>query len=151
MDFIKRHKVKLVLLGVFLLVFIVALFVLINLFYPDSRKDVYGNRLSGIENKKVSNQAITEIKDKISSSDFVDGIEYSLKGRLINFQIEVKSSTKVSEAKKLVSNIIESFDNDTKKFYDIQVIIIENDEQSKNYPVFAYKHKTNDKFVWTNN
>ena len=151
MDFIKRHKFKLILLVVFLIVFVVALITLINLLYPDSRKDVYGNRLDGIEDVKISNQAITEIKDKINSSDFVSDVEYLLKGRLINFTIMVNADTNKESSKQLVTNITEVLDSEIQKFYDIQVIIIEDKEESTSYPVFAYKHKTSEKFVWTNN
>ena len=151
MDFMKRHKIKLVLLGVFILVFIASLIALVSMLYPDSKKDVYGNRLEGIKDVKISNQVITEIKDKILSSDFVDDTDYVLKGKLITFKLEVKADTKVTSAKKLVSNITECLSEKIQAFYDIQVIIIEDKEESTNYPVFAYKHKTSKNFVWTNN
>ncbi len=151
MNFTTQHKIKLLLLGVFILVFIIALFVLINLLYPDSRKDVYGNRLDGINSNKVSNQTITQIKDKISTTGLVENIEYLLKGRLISFIIKVKSDIKVDESKKVVETINELLEDNIKSFYDIEVIILENKDESKNYPIFAYKHKTSEKFVWTNN
>ena len=93
MDFIKRHKFKLALLILFLIVFVVALYVLIGLLYPDNRKNVYGNRLLGIEKVKLSEQSITEIKDKMEANDFVNNTKYSLNGKLINFIIEVKADT----------------------------------------------------------
>lgn len=151
MDFMKRHKIKLVLLGVFILVFIASLIALVSMLYPDSKKDVYGNRLEGIKEVKISNQVITEIKDKVLSSEYVDDVDYVLKGKLITFKIEVKADTKMASAKKLVSNITECLSEKIQTFYDIQVIIIEDKEESTNYPVFAYKHKTSKNFVWTNN
>ena len=151
MDFIKRHKFKLILLVIFLIVFVVALYVLIGLLYPDNRKNVYGNRLLGIEKVKLSEQSITEIKDKMEANDFVNNTKYSLNGKLINFIIEVKADTNKNSSKTLVNNILEVFSDEVKKFYDIQVIIIEDKEESTNYPIFAYKHKSKDTFVWTNN
>lgn len=151
MDFIKRHKFKLALLILFLIVFVVALYVLIGLLYPDNRKNVYGNRLLGIEKVKLSEQSITEIKDKMEANDFVNNTKYSLNGKLINFIIEVKADTNKNSSKGLVNNILEVFSDEVKKFYDIQVIIIEDKEESTNYPIFAYKHKFEEKFVWTNN
>jgi len=151
MDFVKRHRIKLVVLAIFIIAFVVALVVLLKLLYPDSRKDVYGNRLEGIESIKISNQVISEIKDKISLSEFVDNVEYDLRGRLVYFTIEVKADSNKDETKKLVDNITDTFDSDIKAFYDIQVIIIEDKEESENYPIFAYKHKTSNSFVWTNN
>ena len=151
MEFIKRHKFKLILLLVFLIVLVVAFLMLMNLLYPDSRKDVYGNRLAGIEEVKVSNKVITEIKDKITSNEFVDSVDYSLKGKLINFNIQVKADTDKNLAKQTVNSILETFDADIQSFYDIQVLIIEDKEESTNYPVFAYKHKISKEFIWTNN
>lgn len=151
MDFIKRHKFKLILLVLFLIVFVVALVALIKLLYPDSRKDVYGNRLAGIEDIPLSNQVITEVKDKISSSDFVLEVDNLLKGRLLNFTIYVNADTNKEEAKKLVTSITEILDSEAQSFYDIQVMILEDKEESTNYPVFAYKHKSSKEFVWTNN
>lgn len=151
MDFIKRHKFKLILLVIFLVVFAVALYVLIGLLYPDNRKNEYGNRLLGIEDVKISEQSITEIKDKIESNEFVNSTKYSLNGKLINFIIDVKADTDKNSSKGVVNNIIEVFSDEVKKFYDIQVIITEDKEESISYPIFAYKHKSRDTFVWTNN
>ena len=151
MDFIKRHKFKLILLVIFLIVFAVALYVLIGLLYPDNRKNEYGNRLLGIEDVKISEQSITEIKDKIESNEFVNSTKYSLNGKLINFIIDVKADTDKNSSKGVVNSIIEVFSDEIKKFYDIQVIITEDKEESTSYPIFAYKHKSRDTFVWTNN
>ena len=151
MNFVKRHKIKLILLVVFLSVFVVALIALINLLYPDSRKNVYGNRLDGIENVSIKGKVLTEIKDKISASDFVLEIDDLLTGRLVKFTIYVKAGTNKEEAKKVVTNITETLNEDIQKFYDIQVMINEENEESTVYPIFAYKHKASKNFVWTKN
>ena len=151
MDFIKRHKFKLILLMVFIIVFIVALIALMNLLYPDSRKNVYGNRLEGIENVKIKSKVLTEIKDKISASDFVLEVDDLLTGRLIKFTIYVKADTNKDDAKKLVTNITETLSKEIQEFYDIQVMINEDKEESEAYPIFAYKHKTSKDFIWTRN
>jgi len=151
MDFIKRHKFKLILLIIFLIVFIVALFALINLLYPDSRKDEYGNRLEGIETVPIKTKVLTEIKDKISSYDFVLEVDDLLTGRLVKFIIYVNADTNKEEAKKVVTNITDVFSTEIQEFYDIQVMILEDKEESTEYPIFAYKHKTSNEFIWTKN
>ena len=151
MNFIKRHKFKLILLFVFVVVFVVALIALMNLLYPDSRKNVYGNRLEGIEDVPIKTKILTEIKDKISASDFVLEVDDLLTGRLVKFTIYVKSDTNKEEAKKVVANITETFSQEIQEFYDIQVVIDEDKEDSTAYPIFAYKHKTSKDFIWTKN
>ena len=151
MDFIKRHKFKLILLFIFVVVFIVALIVLMNLLYPDSRKNVYSNRLEGIENLKIKSKVLTEIKDKVNASEFVLEVDDLLTGRLVKFTIYVKADTNKEEAKKLVTNITETLSEEIQEFYDIQVMINEDKEESTSYPIFAYKHKTSKDFIWTKN
>lgn len=151
MKFIKHHKIKLMLLIIFILVFIIALVVIVNLFYPDSKKSVYGNRLSGIEKAKISNQIITQINDELNSIEAVNSSSFSLNGRLINFVIEVKEGTKVSELDKFTKIINDKLEDEIKSFYDIQLIIDEKSKDSKNYPIFGYKHKSVADFIWTNN
>ena len=151
MQYISLHKFKIILLVVFLIIFVVALFALINLLYPDSRKDVYGNRLEGIENVLIENQVITEIKDKISSSDFVLDIDYLLTGKLVKFTIYVAADTNKDASKNLVTNITDTLSSEVQAFYDIQVMINEDKEESTDYPIFAYKHKKSKEFIWTKN
>ena len=160
MEFLKRHWFKLTLIILFLAMLIIGVFAVLKFLYPDSRKDVYGNRLLGIEDVVIESEMVDEIKEKISSNEFVVDVEYILKGKLINFTIEVKENTDKNTAKSLVNNITETFSTEIKEFYDIQVLIIEfkeetenpeETEQKSNYPIFAYKHKTSENFVWTNN
>lgn len=151
MDFMKKHKIKLILLGVLILVFIISLFALVSLLYPDLKKDIYGNRLSGIGDVKISNQVITKVKDDLDSSRIINNTDYVLKGKLINFIIEVKKDTKIESSKKLVEIVLDSIEDEIKSYYDIQVIITEETEKNESYPIMAYKHKTSKEFVWTNN
>ena len=158
MEFIKRHWFKLTLIILFLAMLIIGVFAVLKFLYPDSRKDEYGNRLIGIEDVVIEDKTVDEIKDKISANEFVTKVSYILKGKLINFTIEVVQNTDKNTAKTLVNNITEVFNTEIKEFYDIQVLIIEKQEKTEeeteknsNYPIFAYKHKTSEKFVWTNN
>lgn len=153
MKFIKRHWLKLALIVIFLIMIVVGIYAVLKFLYPDSRKDVYGNRLIGIEDVQIDDKTIKEIKEKISSSEVVLETDYVLKGKLINFTIYVNNGTDKNTSKLLVNYITETFSKEIQEFYDIQVLIIEDteDSESTNYPIFAYKHKTNDTFVWTNN
>jgi len=158
MEFIKRHWFKLTLIILFLAMLIIGVFAVLKFLYPDSRKDEYGNRLIGIEDVVIEDKTVDEIKDKISANEFVTKVSYILKGKLINFTIEVVQNTDKNTAKTLVNNITEVFNTEIKEFYDIQVLIIEKQEKTEeeteknsNYPIFAYKHKTSKNFVWTNN
>lgn len=151
MNFMKDRKIKIILLCIFILVFVISIIAIVSVLYTDSSKDVYGNRLSGIEDVKVSNQEILKIKDDFKLSKLVKTTDYSLKGRLMNFVIEVEDTTKVADVKKIAQNILTSLDEKVQGYYDIQLFIVSNDEKNEDYPIMAYKHKTSKNFVWTNN
>ena len=143
----KKHKGIFICLAILLVLGIVAFIGVKKLLYPDSSKNKYGDRLSGIENYKISNELVNEIKEKFLKNEFVTDFNYNLTGRIIKITIKVKEDTKVDDAKKLTSIITEIIPVDYQQYYDISYNIVcsEND----NYPIMASKHKTSNEFSWT--
>ena len=60
----------------------------------------------------------------------------------------VEDDLAVSEAKNYADKVIEHFSEDLKSYYDIQILIDSNNNESENYPIVGYKHKTSDSLVW---
>lgn len=115
-------------------------------------KDVYGDRLEGIEKVKLSDSYIKDVTKKLKEKEFVTEVNYSLKGRLLSFVIIVADETNVDEAKKLGDIVIQGFNEEELAYYDLQICL--NDTGTKEeslYPFIATKHKTSEVFVWSNN
>ena len=51
-------------------------------------------------------------------------------------------------AKNYANKILENLSDDVKSYYDIQVLVDSDNEESEVYPIIGYKHKTTDMFVW---
>ena len=145
MEFIKKNKI-LVSLLVIAIVFFAAIMIIIfsNLSIGNNE---YGNRLDNIEKYPISDEAINEIKTDISSYEKVTSVSYNLEGKLANFILTVDDSLEEETAKNYANKILENLSDDVKSYYDIQVLVDSDNEESEVYPIIGYKHKTTDMFV----
>lgn len=151
MEFFKRNKVTVIIGTIFLVIMIAAGIALVKLVYPDSKKDLYGNRLDGIEEVLIEDVKIEEIKQSLTDTGKVNTVTYDLKGRLVNFIVDVKKDIDKVTSRALTDKILTSFTEEQKNFYDFQVFLTSvEDETSEIYPMIGYKHKTTVNFVWTN-
>lgn len=146
MEFIKKNKI-LVSLLVIAIVFFAAIMIIIfsNLSIGNNE---YGNRLDNIEKYPISDEVINEIKTDISSYEKVTSVSYDLEGKLANFILTVDDSLEEETAKNYANKILENLSDDVKSYYDIQVLVDSDNEESEVYPIIGYKHKTTDMFVW---
>ena len=115
---------------------------------PHSYRSLYGDRLDGIEDVKLEQSDLNKVAEKLESKDGVDKASSNLKGRLINFEVTLEKDQGPSTGKELGSTILKAFDKEELEYYDIQLFI---DGKSDKLPVIGYKHKTSNKFVWSNN
>lgn len=146
MKFIKNNKILVTLILIAVIMFSTILIIIFS--NLSSGNDEYGNRLDEIEKYPITDEVINNIKNEISSLEKVESINYNLEGRLINFVIKVEDDLIVSEAKNYSEKILENFSDDIKSYYDIQILIDSNIDESENYPIIGYKHKTSDSLVW---
>lgn len=146
-EFVKKHCFLVIALAIILVVLITGIIVAKSLFFS-SKGDNFGNRLEGIEDHQISDSDITKIKDVLESDEHVVSIEKNLIGKRLDFILKVKSDVDVITAKSLADKILENLSDDTKNFYDIQVMIVNEDSENQNYPLMGYKHKTKSGFVF---
>ena len=146
MKFIKNNKILVTLILIAVIMFSTILIIVFSNLSSGNNK--YGNRLDGIEKYPITEEVINNIKSEISSLEKVESINYNLEGRLINFVRKVEDDLIVSEAKNYSEKILENFSDDIKSYYDIQILIDSNIDESENYPIVGYKHKTSDSLVW---
>ena len=108
---------------------------------------IYGSRLDGIEDVKITKSKINKINDKVKSLGKVKSINTYVSGRIINSEIKVEADATRDEAKALAPKILETLTEDEKKYYDVQVFIDKDDDAS--FPIIGYSHHNKDSFSWT--
>lgn len=146
MDFIKKHKKLTVLLAI-IFIFIIIVILLLKSFSIDTSKSEYGNRLDGIEKVKIEKNTISKLEKEMTDIEEVKSCKYRLQGRLVYVKITFKEGISVENAKEIGNKALEYFSDDEKKYYDIQIMLL-NEKDSEGYPKVGYKHKTSESIVW---
>lgn len=144
----KSNKKLLILFLVVLAIMIAFIGFLLHALLSGGTNDEYGNRLNGIENYTVNEAQVEEIKSTISEKEGVTSVSYNLEGRLVNVIINLEEKTDIEVAKTYASEVSNTLDDEQNKYYDIQVYLNSNDDESLVYPQIGTKHKTSDEFVW---
>ncbi len=149
LSFLKKHKIG-VIIVIILLIILIAMFLFIrSIFVSGHEGIIYGNRLDGIDKVRINEDTLKNIEQEIKKNEQVKKVSQRLEGKLLNFIIDVSNETTLESAQKLVEPIKNSLTEKEQSFYDIQVMIICNENaQSEIYPVIGYKHKTSSEFVW---
>lgn len=148
LEFVKKHKVVLIVVAIALVLLILMFFGIKNAFFSNASKGKYGNRLDGIENYKIEDSNINDIKTMLTETGIVNKVTYDLEGRIINFIIEVQDEVDLVTSRSLADKIAEKFSDEIKSFYDIQVFLTCVNKESELYPTIGYKHKTSGGFKW---
>ncbi len=148
MKFFKKNKYTIIVIVAFiLLVFIGAK--AMELFFPNTGKAVYGDRLDGIEKVQIQDSKIDQILTEMKEDAIVSDITENTQGKIVNFVITVTDETGVDAAKGLADKAIASFEEDQKKYYDFQVLIKKENKELTDFPIIGYRHHDRDAFVWT--
>ena len=65
--------------------------------------------------------------------------------------MEVANDTALEVSKGYANKTLSYFTAEQKEYYDIQVLIKSDSEESEVYPIIGAKHKTSTAFIWTEN
>ena len=147
MSFIRKNKFVIIAIGVFLILVIIA-FQVVNMFFPEEGKALYGDRLDGIEEVELSDKALSGIAAKIEEDAAVKEASVSVAGKIVEVIITVQDDTTVEAAKGLNTIILDSLKKKEKSFYDVQ-IFVKKDTDAADFPIIGYKHHAKDSFSWT--
>lgn len=145
LEFIKKHCFLVVSLLIILIVLIAGIILVKNLFFS-SHGDAFGNRLDDIEEHRINDEDLSKMKSELENIEQIISVENNIVGKRADFIIKVSSDVDVATSKGYANKILEYLKSDSKEFYDIQVMIINEDEENINYPIIGYKHKTREGF-----
>lgn len=148
MNFIKRNKATIIAIAIFL-VLVIILFQLKNIFFPNTGKAIYGNRLDGIEEVEISDKTYKEVEGKLKE-DATSSVKTAISGKLVKIFITVNDDVTIDTAKSYGSKVLEPFTIEQKNFYDFQIYITKNTESTE-FPIIGYKHHANETISWTKN
>ena len=144
---LKENKFTTIVFLIFLGLFLIGALIF-GLVMPKTGKPIYGNRLDGIEKVEVTNDQTNELVKNLKDKDYVTSASTHISGKIINVLIETKEGTSIKKAKTLKTIVLKAFEEDQKKFYDIQLFITNENKDAKGYPVIGYKNSSEKNFVF---
>ena len=146
-NFIKNNKVTVVAF-IICVIFVILVFAVKLTFFPNEGTAIYGDRLDGIEEVEITDKQQEDIIKSLEDKDEVKEVSCDVKGRTLNVLITVNDDVELDPAKALTSSITENLEEDQTSYYDIQVFISKDNDDTR-FPIIGYKHQNKDGFSWT--
>ena len=82
MSFIRKNKFVIIAIAVFLILVIIA-FQVVNMFFPEEGKALYGDRLEGIEEVELSDKKLSSMSSAIEDDAAVKEASVSVAGKIV--------------------------------------------------------------------
>ena len=146
-NFVKKNKLLSILLFLFILIIILGLIAIKVLIFPSYKVSKYGNRLDGIDDVKLTETRVDEVKN---SFDAVDGFtvdRFRLSGKIVNIYIKVDGDISIDKVKSSSMKLVSGFSDEELKYYDFQVFVT-GPEGNDKYPMIGYKNKNSEGMDW---
>ncbi len=131
-----------------IIIFVLLIFLgygLYSFLIPSNGKPVYGDRLDGIEEVKVTKEELKKLDDEIVDENIVSKSNSYTNGRIVNIILTIKKGVKEKDAKKITSTILEYFTEEQLNYYDIELFLTSEDDS---YNLIGYKTKTEKDFTF---
>ena len=148
-NFLKNNKFIIVAIAIFLVI-VLLLVQVKNIFFPQRANALYGDRLKGIEEVKITEKDQGKIKSTLESDGGIKTATVRTSGKTLEVIITVNDDVSLDTAKPYVNKILEACSDEQKSYYDMQVIVKSDSEESEVYPIIGAKHKTSTSFIWDN-
>lgn len=147
---LKKNKYTLIVFFIFLGLFIVGAVVFSIVMPSGNDNEKYGNRLDDIKKAglTITKEETSKIVESVEKVSYVKSASTSVEGRIINVIVTVKDKTSVKEAKALDKTVLASISDKQKKLYDVQLLIKNENEKAKDFPMIGYKNSSDKGFVF---
>ena len=148
MKYVRKNKYAIIAIIV-LIVLIIIGGQIKKIFMPDEGKAVYGSRLDGINDHKLSDELFSNIESKLKEDENILSVEHKVHGKIINLIITVNDDMIINDAKSLANSTISLFENNELSYYSLQVYVKKNNESLNNFPIIGYKGTSATELVFT--
>ena len=146
--FIKRHRYTCILVLIFILITILG-FKVKDMLVPDEGKATYGDRLKDIGKHPLSKEDYEKVDADIKKNSGVTQVSHNLRGKTINYFITFDDKVSVKDAKSIGEKVLDSFSEDIKSYYSIQIYLVKDNEKLNDFPIIGMKNPKSKSVSWT--
>lgn len=143
-NFVIENKKIVILVSIIILALILLLILYKSLFYSNSEKAVYGDRLRDIKKNEFTKEQRVETYDKVVEVAGVSEAKISVKGRLIKFYVTFDDGVSAEDIKNKFNEMLGFLEDDVKGYYDVTFYAAQTADGKTKYPVIGYKQKGRD-------
>ena len=143
MKVLKKNYKLIITVVIIIIVLVLGVFIYKNLFEGSS-----SDRLENIENYELTKKEINSVKEKINELENIDSVDVYTNNKIIKIFVVLKEDISFDDVKKISNEALESISSDNLEFYDVEIFVDSENEESEVYPKIGYKHKTNSEFTW---
>lgn len=112
--------------------------------------NVYGNRLDGIDDVKISDETYSEVEEEVMATEVVEKVDVRLQGKIVYTTIVLKSDTTSDRAKEIASATLDNYSEEELKFYDFSYFL-KWTREGVTIVIAGNKHHDNSAISWIKN
>lgn len=150
------NKKKSIVIGITIVTVIILLIFTIGVvkfLMPNTRKNIYGERCNVTKENPVASDRKEKIEEFLKDYKDMNLKTFNIKCNLIDIVIEVDDKVSFSNVKKMAKELLSVFSKEEIKYYDLELMIKSNKDDSSVYPQMGTHHKeidgdSNDNFIW---
>ena len=139
----KKKLIKYSIISIVIIIICILLFLVYKNLFAGSN----GSRYNDIDNYKLTNDEINEVKDKINELEGIDSVSVYSDSKIIKIVVKLSSDIDFEDIKNKANESISGFSEENLSYYDVQFFVTSL-EESEIYPQIGYKFKTNSEFSW---
>ena len=143
MKILKKYYKLIIVFVVILIISLLGLLIYKNLFQEGT-----SNRLEGIENYNLTKNEKKSIKETLNELETIESVDIYTNYKIIKIFLVLNEEVDFKKVKEISNKAIESISEDNLSFYDVEIFVECNDEESQVYPKIGYKYQTDTEFTW---
>jgi len=153
---IKKNKRMVIITAVIVIISLGMIFTFYKIYKflsPNYRNSVYGDRCELTESIIITDARKQAIKEAVEGHEGMTLSSVNVKCNLVDIIVIVKDDIAVEKVKEMSKDIIAVFTTEELKYYDLELMVDSDLENSEVYPIIGVKHKviqgqSRDYFVW---
>lgn len=161
--FYKENRVFCILMIVVLVCFFIILGLGLSYILKSSDTNVYGNRLDGISDVKITKKMKTNMEASVKEFEKISDVTVNVHGKIVYFDITFTDEASIDDAKNTSIKCLELFEEEYLNYYDIQFLIVndrylaeknnkdESTESDNIFPIMGYRKAGATTIAWSHN
>lgn len=139
-----KKMIKYIIITIVILIIVVFSFIIYKNIFASSNN----TRYEGIENYKLTNNEINDIKDTIKELEKVKDIDVYIDSKIIKIVVTLNEDIEFDKVKTKANESLNKIKKENLTYYDVEFFVQTLNKDSKNYPKIGYKFKNNLEFSW---